>query len=73
TCASPIERPYYSAGIYPNICYNCSSTEDLKKTKGKLPLCSKYTGVAIPKKWIKWKQNSKKKGSYAIRKKNQYD
>ncbi|CAG8806607.1 44727_t:CDS:2, partial [Gigaspora margarita] len=53
TCALLIERPYYSAGIYPDICYNCGSAEDLKKTKGKLPLCSKCTGVTIPKKWAK--------------------
>ncbi|CAG8827310.1 46150_t:CDS:1, partial [Gigaspora margarita] len=73
TCASPIERPYYSAGIYPDICYNCGSAEDLKKTKGELPLCSKCTGVTIPKKRFKWKQGSKKKGSHAVRKKKRYD
>ncbi|CAG8685721.1 348_t:CDS:2 [Cetraspora pellucida] len=51
-CASPIENLYYSAGIYPDICYNCSGAEDLKTTKGELPLCVKCNGIILSKKMI---------------------
>ncbi|CAG8592034.1 10287_t:CDS:2, partial [Cetraspora pellucida] len=30
TYASPIEKPYYSAKIYPSICYTCGSSNDEK-------------------------------------------
>ncbi|CAG8773657.1 38871_t:CDS:2, partial [Gigaspora margarita] len=56
TCALPIENPYYSVGIYPDICYNCGGAEDLKATKGELPLCVRCNGIITPKKRLKWKQ-----------------
>ncbi|CAG8738200.1 3690_t:CDS:2, partial [Cetraspora pellucida] len=40
SCNSPVEKPYYSTGIYPIICYQCGSKETHKpEEKLERPLC----------------------------------
>ncbi|CAG8854240.1 37007_t:CDS:1, partial [Gigaspora margarita] len=41
TCSTPIEKPYYSAKIYPNICYLCGSSKipNVVTSKGLWPTC----------------------------------
>ncbi|CAG8733690.1 7829_t:CDS:1, partial [Racocetra persica] len=43
-CASKIEKPYYSAEIYPNICFECGSQEVSKLAKNEYPYCNDCGG-----------------------------
>ncbi|CAG8791760.1 14276_t:CDS:1, partial [Gigaspora rosea] len=41
TCSTPIEVPYFSSYIYPDVCFQCSNTEILSPTPtGQQPYCS---------------------------------
>ncbi|RIB00769.1 hypothetical protein C2G38_2233037 [Gigaspora rosea] len=46
TCALNIEKPYYSAGIYPNVCIKCGSLEVSKPAKGEYLSCSDCGGIS---------------------------
>lgn len=65
TCTSPVEKPYYSAGIYPDICIECGNLDVNNRTaKGEFPHCSTCSNnIAVSKKRQMWKQggNSKRK------------
>ncbi|CAI2194480.1 3437_t:CDS:2, partial [Funneliformis geosporum] len=39
TCSSPIEKPYFVAGIFPQICNVCRILEDLIQVENELPYC----------------------------------
>ena len=61
--ASQVERPYYSAGIYPDICITCESLDVNRIAKDEHPHCSGCNGnTVISKKRLKWKQGGKGKG-----------
>ncbi|CAG8540434.1 3594_t:CDS:2 [Cetraspora pellucida] len=50
-CNLPVKKPYYSAGIYPIVCYQCGSKETHKlEEKHKRPLCDNCGGNITPKK-----------------------
>jgi len=68
SCASQVEKPYYSAGIYPDVCFECGSPEvTINVTKGEHPHCSGCGGnTSLSKKRIKWKQGGKDKGKRKI-------
>lgn len=67
SCASQIERPYYSAGIYPDVCFECGSLEVTKVAKGEHPHCSGCGGnTNLSKKRLKWKQGGRDKGKRKI-------
>ncbi|CAG8654977.1 11364_t:CDS:1, partial [Scutellospora calospora] len=61
TCASPMEKLYYSAKIYPLVCYLCSSSSVSNNPKEKMasktirPTCDKCTGLGSSKKRYGWK------------------
>ncbi|CAG8781914.1 12606_t:CDS:1, partial [Racocetra persica] len=44
SCASKIKKPYYSAGIYLNVCVECRSLDISKVAKGEYPYCSDCGG-----------------------------
>ncbi|CAG8754689.1 19837_t:CDS:2, partial [Gigaspora rosea] len=52
TCATPVEVPYFSSHIYPDICFQCDDTEILSPTPAsKQPYCSEcYATVKTKKK-----------------------
>ena len=63
SCASQIEKPYYSTGIYPDVCIECGSLDVTRVAKGEHPHCSGCSGNAnASKKRLKWKQGGKDKG-----------
>jgi hypothetical protein len=63
SCASQIEKPYYSAGIYPDVCIECGNLNVAKVAKGEHPHCNDCDGnTNISKKRLKWKQGGKDKG-----------
>ena len=64
TCVSQVEKPYYSAGIYPDVCIECGSLNVAKPAKGEHPYCSGCVNnnTSTSKKRLKWKQGSKGKG-----------
>ncbi|GES92325.1 hypothetical protein GLOIN_2v1786258 [Rhizophagus clarus] len=47
SCASQIEKPYYSAGIFLDICFECRSLEVTNVAKGEHPHCSGCGGNTI--------------------------
>ncbi|GET04088.1 uncharacterized protein LOC105326236 [Rhizophagus clarus] len=47
SCASQVEKPYYSAGIFPDICFECRSPEVTNVAKGEHPHCSSCGGNTI--------------------------
>ncbi|CAG8855760.1 37273_t:CDS:2, partial [Gigaspora margarita] len=57
SCASPIEKPYYSAEIFPVVCFLCGSKNVTKPTNNERPLCAGCGGKnkKLPKKWYKWR------------------
>ncbi|CAG8841046.1 952_t:CDS:2, partial [Gigaspora margarita] len=57
SCVSPIEKPYYSAGIFPIVCFLCGSKNVTKPTNNEWPLCARCGGKnkKLPKKWYKWR------------------
>ena len=61
SCASQVEKPYYSAGIYPDVCIECGSLEVNRTTKDEHPLCNGCGNNTISKKRLKWKQGGKGK------------
>ncbi|CAG8789184.1 11532_t:CDS:1, partial [Racocetra persica] len=61
-CASPIEKPYYSAGIFSLVCYLCGNQNVTKSPKSERSLCVKCNGKPLPKKQFKWAQSTNKKG-----------
>ncbi|CAG8607267.1 33064_t:CDS:2, partial [Gigaspora margarita] len=64
SCNSPVEKPYYSARIYPIVCYQCGSKEIYRPEETcERPLCSNYGSNVIPKKCQKWKPGSNKKSN----------
>jgi len=40
SCASQVEKPYYSASIFPDVCLECGSLDVTRVTKGEHPHCS---------------------------------
>ncbi|CAG8808966.1 31523_t:CDS:1, partial [Racocetra persica] len=60
TCASPIEKLYYSAKIYPDICHLCGSFKipNVAISKGLQPICHECVGVGGSKKYYEWKPTS---------------
>ncbi|CAG8610233.1 1741_t:CDS:1 [Racocetra persica] len=41
SCASPIEKPYYLAGIFPPVCFLCGNRDVTNPSKGERPLCAR--------------------------------
>jgi len=67
SCASQIEKPYYSAGIYPEVCIECGNLDVTKPAKGEFPYCSCCKdNTTVSKKRLKWKQGGKSKGKRRI-------
>lgn len=64
SCASQVEKPYYSAGIYPDVCIECGSLDvNILTTDDKFPHCSGCSNnTSNSKKRLKWKQGGKDKG-----------
>ncbi|RIB24902.1 hypothetical protein C2G38_2280540 [Gigaspora rosea] len=62
-CSATIEKPYYSAGIYPAICIKCGCRNVNKPTKNEHPHCSNCGSNAINlrKSSMKAKANKKRK------------
>ncbi|CAB4438911.1 unnamed protein product [Rhizophagus irregularis] len=61
SCSSPIEKPYYSAGIYPDVCIECGSLDVNRVTKDEHPRCSGCNSdTIVSKKRLKWKQGGNK-------------
>ena len=44
SCASQVEKLYYSAGIFPDICFKCGSPNVTKVTTGEQPHCNICSG-----------------------------
>jgi hypothetical protein len=62
SCASQVEKPYYSGEIYPNVCIECGSLDVNKTVKDKFSHCSSCSNnTIISKKHLKWKQGDKDK------------
>ena len=60
-----MEKPYYSAGIYPEVCIECGNLDVIKAAKGETSRCSECSGkTVISKKRLKWKQGGKNKGKH---------
>ncbi|CAB4425838.1 unnamed protein product [Rhizophagus irregularis] len=67
SCASQVEKPYYLAGIFPDVCFECGSLNITKVTKGELPHCSVCSGnTNTSKKRLRWKQGGRDKGKRKI-------
>lgn len=67
SCASQVEKPYYSAGIYPDVCIKCGSLDVTRVAKGEQPCCSECSGnSSISKKRLRWKQGGKDKGKRKV-------
>ncbi|CAG8719798.1 8149_t:CDS:1, partial [Cetraspora pellucida] len=47
-CTSLIEKLYYSAGIFPDMCYLCSNRNVTKPSKGEQPMCVGCDGKSSP-------------------------
>ncbi len=64
SCVSQIEKPYYSAGIYPDVCIECGNLDVINRTaKDEFPRCSTCSNnTAVSKKRQKWKQGGNDKG-----------
>jgi len=63
SCESQVEKPYYSAGIYPDVCIECGNSEVTRAEKGEHPHCTDCSSNnVISKKRLKWKQGGKDKG-----------
>lgn len=63
SCTSQVEKPYFSTGIYPDICIECGNSNIDKAEKGEHPRCSECSGNTVTsKKRLKWKQGDKRKG-----------
>ncbi|CAG8789107.1 28598_t:CDS:2, partial [Gigaspora margarita] len=52
-CASPIKKPYYSARIFPLVCFLCGSKNVTKSSNSERPLCIGCGRKALPKKRYK--------------------
>ncbi|CAG8709925.1 14579_t:CDS:1, partial [Gigaspora rosea] len=52
TCLTPMEVPYFSSHLYPDVCFQCGNAEILSSTPaGRQPYCSEcYTLVKTKKK-----------------------
>ena len=56
TCESQVEKPYYSAGIYPDVCIECGSLDINEIADDEFPRCSSCgNNTAVSKKRWKWK------------------
>jgi hypothetical protein len=64
SCASQIEKPYYSAEIYPDVCIECGTLDVINRTaKDEFPRCSTCSNnTTVSKKRQKWKQGGNGKG-----------
>jgi len=61
-CSSQVEKPYYSARIYPDVCIECGSLNITRIAKDEHPCCSGCGGnIGVSKKRLKWKQGGKGK------------
>src|SRR6266542_6179784 len=59
-CASQVEKPYYSTGIYPDICIECGNLDVSKPAKGEYPHCNNCSSnAANSKKCLRWEQGNK--------------
>ncbi|GES77342.1 hypothetical protein GLOIN_2v1880501 [Rhizophagus clarus] len=63
SCALQIEKPYYSAGIFLDVCFECRSPEVTNVAKGEHPHCSGCGGntINLSKKRLRWKQSGSDK------------
>ncbi|CAG8653524.1 11113_t:CDS:2 [Gigaspora margarita] len=52
SCALPIEKPYYSAEIFPVICFLYENRNVIKLSKGECPLCAGCSKKSLPKKML---------------------
>lgn len=67
SCASQVEKPYYSAGIFPDVCFECGSLEVTNVAKGEHPHCSGCGGnTNLSNKRLRWKQGGSSKGKRKI-------
>ncbi len=67
SCASQVEKPYYSASIFPDVCLECGSLDVTRVTKGEHPHCSVCSSnTNISKKRLRWKQGGRDKGKRKI-------
>jgi len=65
SCMLQVEKPYYLAGIYPEVCIECGNLDVIKAAKGETSCCSECSGkTVISKKRLKWKQGGKNKGKH---------
>ena len=39
SCATPISAVYYSSGMFPNVCYHCTSEDIVSENTDKFPMC----------------------------------
>ncbi|GBB92620.1 hypothetical protein RclHR1_20330001 [Rhizophagus clarus] len=54
SCASQVKKPYYSAGIFLDVCFECKSPNVTEVIKGELSHCSVYSGnTNTSKKWLR--------------------
>src|SRR6185295_4556826 len=62
SCTLQVEKPYYSARIYLDVCIECGSPNVSKPAKGEHPQCNNCNNVTnSKKKRFKWKQGGKNK------------
>ncbi|CAG8605330.1 10634_t:CDS:2 [Racocetra persica] len=47
SCSATIEKPYYSAGIYPAVCIECGCRDVNRPAKDEYPCCSDCGGNSI--------------------------
>ena len=67
SCVSQVEKSYYSAGIYPDICIECGNLDVTRVEKGEHPRCNNCSGnTSVSKKRLKWKRNGKDKGKRKV-------
>ncbi|PKC15507.1 hypothetical protein RhiirA5_408130 [Rhizophagus irregularis] len=64
SCASQVEKPYYSAGIFLDVYFECGSLEVTNVAKGEHPHCSGCGGnTNLSNKRLGWKQGGVAMGS----------
>lgn len=66
TCASQVEKPYFSAGIYPDVCIECGNL-NVSRVEKEHPRCNDCSGnTSVSKKRLRWKQGGKDKGKRKV-------
>ncbi|CAG8541736.1 21527_t:CDS:2, partial [Racocetra persica] len=62
SCASPIEKPYYSAGIFPVVCFLCGNKNITTPVKENIHCVLGVVESLYQKKCYKWRPGTNKKG-----------